>query len=178
MTHLRDAARLDAALRRRALLLIGLTLAGSASAGCGGDAPGGPRVDLIAEALVAVAEAHGDPVAYHEIAADIDSVDLVVANVDGASGEAALYRYDGRLTGPIEPRVDTRDTFTADQVAIDPGTIFEPVREELDDPAIVDFAVHVDGGVLVHDVTIASDSGGVILVLLGRDGEILGIQAR
>ena len=64
-----------------------------------------------------------------------------------------------------------RPTFDADQ-------IFDRVRAELDDPVIVDFTVQggSDGSV-TYDATVASESGGRLLVLLDANGEILGVQA-
>ena len=52
------------------------------------------------------------------------------------------------------------------------------VRAELDDPVIVDFTVQggSDGSV-IYDATVASESGGRLLVLLDANGEILGVQA-
>ena len=113
---------------------------------------------------------------YLEVSATLEHVDAIVRDGDGTS--AVLYRYvDGDLTGPIEPRDDPRVTFTADQVAIDPDTIFDGMREELGDPAIVDLAIRMEGEVQMIDATVAGEQGGIILVLLGSNGEVLGLQA-
>ena len=62
-------------------------------------------------------------------------------------------------------------------MAFDTETIFDALRDELDDPVIVDFAVQGSEGGPVYDATVASDSGGVLLVLLGADGRVLAVQA-
>jgi hypothetical protein len=160
----------------RVTLLVALALLAAAPAGCGGDEPpAGPRVDWIDDALGAVAEARDEPPAYLEVAATLEHVDAIVRDGDG--DDAVLYRYDGDLTGPIEPRADPRDTFAADQVDLDPDAIFEQVRAELDDPVIVDLAIQAAGDRVMYDATIAGEEGGVLLVLLGPGGQILGAQA-
>ena len=166
----RDAAALAAA--------IALTAAPALTA-CsrGDDTQPGPKVEWIDDALVAIAASVGDEPAFIEVAATLEHVAAIVR--DGDDGTAAvLYRYDdGALTGPIEPRDDPRATFSADQVANDPDAIFDDLREELDEPAIVDLAIRVEGGGLLIDATVASEQGGVILVLLSPDGDVLGLQA-
>jgi hypothetical protein len=151
-----------------------------ALAGCAGgtDAQPGPRVEWIEDALAAVAAARGGEPAYLEISATLAHVDAIVRDAESDGESAVLYRYaDGELTGPIEPRDDPRPTFTSDDVMIDPDTIFDGLRDELDDPAIVDLAIRVEGGGQVIDATVASEQGGILLVLLGDDGTVLGLQA-
>jgi hypothetical protein len=165
---------------RRAAIAAALVLTGaSALAACsGGDdaATAAPRVEWIDEALDAVAAARVGEPAYVEVSVTLEHVDAIVRDGDGTS--AVLYRYaDGELTGPIEPRDDQRPTFTGDQVAIDPDTIFDGVREELGDPAIVDLAIRMEGELQVIDATVAGEQGGIILVLLSPKGDVLGLQA-
>ena len=62
-------------------------------------------------------------------------------------------------------------------MTIDPDTIFDGVRAELGDPTIVDLAIRMEGEAQVIDATVAGDQGGVILVLLAPDGDVLGLQA-
>ncbi len=164
--------------RSRAALAAGLAATAAVGTGAcssGEDEQPGPRVDWIDETLAAVGAVLDEPPAYVEVSATLEHVDVIVR--DGNGTAALLYRYDGELEGPIEPRDDPRETFTSDEVSFDPDTIFDALRDELDDPAIVDFALYVDGGGLVRDATVASDSGGVIIVLLGADGQVLGLQA-
>ena len=154
-------------------------------AGCGGDhgdvdesgsQAGVPRADLIAPAVDAVVEARGADVELLEVAANLERVDVIVR--DGSGSEAVLYRYteDGSIEGPIEPRVDDRASFAADEVDVDADRIFAKIEDQLPDSAILDLAIHDDGGIVVNDATVASENGGVLLVLLQADGDIVGMQ--
>jgi hypothetical protein len=161
----------------RAATVLALALVGACSSS--DDEPssdGQPRVDWIDETFAAVAAARDEEAAYVEVSATIEHVDAIVRDGDGAN--AVLYRYDGdTLDGPGEPRDDARSTFTADQVTLDPDRIFDGIREELSDPAIIDVAVRKEGEALIIDATVAGDQGGVLLVLLGPEGQVLGLQA-
>jgi hypothetical protein len=152
-------------------------------AACGGssdesESPG-PVVELIPDAIAAVEDHYGAPQEYFEISAGLDAVGFVVA-VDGATmAEQGSYGADGGFTAPEPVGEASGETFTADQIAVDPDRIFVPLRDELDDPVIVDLAIQ--GGpndTVLYDATIASEGGGVLLVLLGPDGTILGVQGR
>jgi hypothetical protein len=156
-----------------AFAAVGVALV-SLAAACGDDdaAPQpGPRVDLIADALDAVADDRGATPELLEVSANGTEVEVIVRD---SGSEAVLYRYDGDLTGPVEPRVDERDAFMPDAVRVDPDHVFDGVRSQLPDAEIVDLAVHVDGGAVVIDATIASDAGGLLLVLLDGRGQVLG----
>ena len=69
-------------------------------------------------------------------------------------------------------------TFGADDVDVDPDLVFSGIQSELDDPEIVDFAVQGGPDGVIYDATVRSDAGGVLLVLLRGDGEVLAVQAR
>lgn len=152
-------------------------------AACGGSRDGsespGPVVELIPDAIAAVEDHYGAPQQYFEISAGLDAVGFVVA-VDGATlAEQGSYGADGAFIVPESVGEASGETFTADQIDVDPDRIFVPLRDELDDPVIVDLAIQ--GGpndTVVYDATIASEGGGVLLVLLGPDGTILGVQGR
>lgn len=151
-------------------------------AGCSGDGGGGgglPIVERIPEAVAAVEEHYGAPQEYFEISAGLESVTFVVAVADGTAAEAGAWEPDGGLAVPEPVGEATGATFTADRIDVDPDRIFTQLRDELDDPAIIDLAVTggPDGAVL-YDATVASSSGGVILVLLGPNGEIRGVQGQ
>lgn len=153
-------------------------------AGCGGDGgddddagqPRLPRADLIAPALEAVVDARGPDVELLEVAANLERVDVIVR--DGSGSDAVLYRYaaDDQFEGPIEPRLDDRATFAVEEVDVDADRVFTRIEDELPNSAILDLAIHDDGGIVVNDATVASESGGVLLVLLQADGDIVGMQ--
>jgi len=163
---------------------VAAVLALVSCAGCGGSgddepAEGLPKVELIDPAVAALTEQLGEVPELLEVAATLDGVDVIVRTPTTDAGNADLYRYtveDG-LTGPIEPRLDDRQTFVPEQIDIQPDRLFDEVRDELPDTAVLDFAIHVDGGVVVNDATLASENGGVLFVLLSGDGQIGGLQA-
>jgi hypothetical protein len=144
---------------------------------CGSDSGRSePVVDQIDDAIAAVEVAVGGPQEFFEIAADVARVRLFVATPTGA--DAFLFE-DGQLIGEaVAVEGAAGAAFEASTIAFDPERIFEGLRAELNDPVIVDFAIQGGpNGAVVYDATVASDSGGVLLVLLGPTGQVLGVQA-
>lgn len=155
---------------------------------CGGATEqDGPVVDRIDEALdaLSVEIGVGDP-ALFEMAVDLTGITLVLAETEIASdtGEvtgtfATPYRWeDGAIARAGETRAADGAQFPASAVAFDPDRIFERIRAELDSPDIVDLVIQGGPeGTTVIDATVVNDKGGTLLVLLGDDGAILGVQA-
>jgi hypothetical protein len=138
-----------------------------------------PIVDRIDDAIVAVEAQYGAPQQYFEISATIAEVNVIVAVDDGTQAEQARFTVDGGLTVPEPVGPASGSTFGADAVSFDPDVVFDQLRDELDDPVIVDFAIQgTPTGTAVYDATVASEAGGVLLVLLGPTGQILGVQAQ
>lgn len=177
-------------MRRRApFLLVAPAVAALAiAAGCSGDDAGAieapaPRVDLIDDAVAAVEERAGAPQQFFEVAADLEGVRLFVAADDATSAE--VWRYaapdgaaGGSLDGPEPAGEASGHTFAAAAIDLDADHIFDRLRDELDDPVIVDFAIQGGpDGAVAYDATIASDEGGVLLVLLGPEGQIQSVQS-
>jgi len=163
-------------VRPLALAVAGLL----AVAACGGgDSSSGPLVDQIDEAISAVEQHYGSPQEYFELSANLEEVNVIVA-VDGANAaEQGSFSADDGLTVPQPVGPASGSTFVAEAVTFDPGSIFDQLRDELNDPVIVDFAIRgTSGGSVIYDATVASESGGVLLVLLGPTGQILGAQAQ
>lgn len=153
---------------------------GAGLVGCGGDdGPPEPLVGLIDEAIVAVEDHYGGPQEYFEISAGLERVSVIVA-VDGATAaEQGSYEPDGGFAVPEPVGPASGATFEAADVTFDPDRIFDELRRELDDPVIIDFAIQGGGDdTVIYDASIASASGGVLLVLLGPDGRILGAQGQ
>ncbi len=147
---------------------------------CGSDdSSSGPVVDQIDEAISAVEQHYGSPQEYFELSASLEEVNVIVA-VDGATAaEQGSFSVDGGLSVPEPVGPASGSTFVAEAVTFDPDSIFDQLRDELDDPVIVDFAIRgTSAGSVIYDATIASESGGVLLVLLGPGGQILGAQGQ
>lgn len=149
-------------------------------AGCsGGDGAtvDAPLVDRIDDAVEAVEEFYGTPQQYFEVSATLTQVSVIIA-IDDATAAEQAYFVDGTLIDPVPVGEASGATFTAGAIDFDSERIFDELRDELDDPAIIDFAVTgAAGGNVIYDATIASESGGVMLVLLGGDGTVQGVQA-
>lgn len=162
---------------RRAVLAACALAATSCGGGGGGSAA--PIVDRIDDAIAAVEAHYGGPQQYFEISATIADITVIVA-VDGATqAEQARYTSDEGLTVPEPVGPASGSTFDAEAVVFDPDAVFDQLRDELDDPVIIDFAIQgTPAGSAVYDATVASDAGGVLLVLLGAGGQILGVQAQ
>lgn len=145
----------------------------------GGGGSAAPIVDRIDDAIAAVEAHYGEPQQYFEISATIAAVTVIVA-VDGATqAEQARYTSDQGLTVPEPVGPADGSTFGAEAVVFDPDAVFDRLRDELDDPVIIDFAIQgTPAGTAIYDATVASDAGGVLLVLLGAGGQILGVQAQ
>lgn len=141
---------------------------------CGDQAGSEPRVSDIDDALAAVESELSGPQRYFEVSADLAQVTVFVES----DGGATPYEYTDRRLVPGERVAGaTGATFTASAVTFADDRIFDRIRAELNDPAIIDFAVQGGpDGTVVYDATVAGTSGGVLLVLLADDGEILGVQ--
>ena len=145
------------------------------------DAPSSPWpvVGLIPDALRAVEAAYGSPQRYFEVSADSRRVGVIVAVDDATAAEQAFYCGAAGFAPPEPVGPANGSTFAADAVRFDPETVFDRLRAELDDPTILDFAVQgAASGAVVFDATVVSESGGILLVLLGPNGQILGAQGQ
>jgi hypothetical protein len=137
-----------------------------------------PVVEMIDPAIAAVDELYGSPQRYFEVSADAQRVSLIVAVGDGTA-EQVFFCGSGGRTPPESLGDADGSTFPGDAIDIDPESIFDQIDDELDDPDIIDFAtVGAGDDEVVHDATVQSDSGGILLVLLSPDGEVLAVQAQ
>ena len=162
-------------MKRLVLAAIAMLLAA-----CGGGEPSAtPIVDRIDDAIAAVEQHYGAPQRFFEISANIEAVSVIVAVDDATAAEQGGYSADGGFTIPEPVGPASGSTFASEAITFDPDRIFDQLRDELDDPAIIDFAIQgTPSGSVVYDATVASVAGGVLLVLLGPTGEILGVQAQ
>jgi hypothetical protein len=136
-----------------------------------------PLVGDIDAAIEAVEAWYGEPQEYFEISANLQQVSVIVASDEGTAEQAFLVA--GEFVEPAaigEAEVDSQ-TFTAEEVDFDPDTIFHDVSNHLDCPVLIDFAITGSTSGVLYDTTVASSEGGVLLVLLGPDGEVKAVQA-
>lgn len=161
-------------LRAALVGLLGLVGLGA----CGSDGePAGPLVDRIDDAIAAVEAHYGAPQDYFEVSATDAVVSVLVAVEDATRAEQAFWSPDDGLVEPVAVGPMDRPTFRADAIDFRPDRVLDQVRDELPSSEIVDFAVTGGGdGVALYDVRLQSAQGGVLLVLLDRDGRILGAQ--
>jgi hypothetical protein len=159
---------------RSVLVSVAVVVAVSA---CAGEEEGGPIVDRIDDAIFAVETHYQAPQDYFEISATESVVSVIVA-VEGATrAEQAFWDPDGGFVEPVSIGPMDRPTFRSGDLDFDPGGVLDRLRDELPESEIVDFAVTgVGDGAVVYDARVQSDQGGVLLVLLGADGRILGVQ--
>lgn len=170
-----------------AAAVLALSL-GTGMTGCGsGD---GAQADLllptvadIDAAIEAVEGDTGERLQYFEISAHLTGVTLIAAVDDGdddpVTNEAVSYSYVNGVLG--EPTVLGRGegaTFTADRVEVQPGSIFDGVEAEIDDPIVTDFAITGGPeGEPIYDCTLRSANGGQLRARLGPDGSVLEVMA-
>lgn len=155
-----------------------------AMSGCG-SAPEStdlPRVDLIDEAVSRL----GEELDYFEVAADPSGVTLVVRQVEVSADDgtdsgvfAEVHRFEeGTLARISEPVEADGAYFSGADIDLDPSGIFDRVLDELDAATVLDLAIQGSPeGRPVYDARVRGTRGGVLLVLLGSDGRILGVQA-
>ncbi|MEY3030990.1 MAG: hypothetical protein ACO3R3_09975 [Ilumatobacteraceae bacterium] len=168
-------------IRRFASLILAAAVI--SACGTGAEPTDLPRVDLIDEAVSRL----GRDLEYFEVAADASGVTLVVRLVevaadDGASGSGVLaevHRFeDGTLARISEPVEADGAFFSGAEIDLDPSGIFDRVLEELDAATVLDLAIQGSpDGQPVYDARVRGSRGGILLVLLGADGRILGVQA-
>ena len=133
-------------------------------------------VDRIDDAVAAVEAYYDAPQDYLEVSATEDLVSVIVALADGGA-EQAFWSPDDGLVEPVPIDVGERATFRAGDIDVHPDRVFDQVRDELPDSEIVDFAVTgAEDGLVVYDARLRSRQGGNLLVLLDREGRILGAQ--
>jgi hypothetical protein len=164
--------------RRIAAALLATSLAVAGCAGGGDGAPGGILTDRIDDAIFAVETHYQAPQDFFEISATSEQVSVIVAVDDATAAEQAFWDPEDGLVEPV-PRGDaTGATFRAQDLDFDPDRILDRVAEELPDSEIVDLAITGGGqGAVIYDAQVRSEQGGILLVRLGSDGSILGVQA-
>ncbi len=166
--------------RRIRSRVVALVVVALAAAGCadGGD-DSGILVDRVDDAIFALETFYRAPQDYFEISATDERLSLIVAVDDATAAEQAFWSVDGGLVEPEAVGPASGATFRSSALDFDPDDVLTRIDDELPDADIVDFAITggPDGSV-IYDASVRSEQGGTLLVRLGRDGQILGVQAR
>lgn len=136
-----------------------------------------PLVGDIDAAIKAVEAWYGAPQDYFEISANLQQVSIIVASGEGTAEQAFLVAGEFVEPAPIGEAEENSQTFIAGQVDFDPDTIFHDISNQLDCPVLIDFAITGSTSGVLYDTTVASSEGGVLLILLGPDGEVKAVQA-
>lgn len=136
-----------------------------------------PLVGDIDAAIKAVEAWYGAPQDYFEISANLQQVSVIVATGDGTAEQAFLVAGEFVEPAAIGEAEESSQTFVADEVDFDPDTIFHDISDHLECPVLIDFAITGSTSGVLYDTTVASSEGGVLLVLLGPDGEVKAVQA-
>lgn len=167
-----------------ALGLLGAACSGDDDSGSGdttvADGAGQPlRIDAMDAAVHAVEAELGGEQRFYEVNATPTLVNVFVAGADGA---ATAYVYDAVndvLNEPAPPQPSTGNTFTWALVDFDQANVLSDALGELPNALPRTFAVTAAGADAVqYLVTLESTQGGVLDVLVDKDGNVLGAQAR
>lgn len=160
-----------------------------------GDDDGGPgagdvlRIDLIDDAITAVLADRADegagPVAFYEVNATPDLVNVFVQGPELAGSTTAIaYVFDDDgLAAPAEPTAASGPTFTADLVGFEPDSMLDAVLAELPTSIPRVFSVIATPGAegpaeaVEYRVTMESVNGGSLSVSVRPDGSIIGVDA-
>jgi hypothetical protein len=143
------------------------------------------RLDLIEDAITAVLAEEGEDVAFFEVNATPDLVNVFIQGPDLAGSTTAIaYVFDDDgLDAPAEPTAASGPTFTAELVGFDPDVMLDGVLAELPNSIPRVFSVIAPPGTegpadaVEYRVTMESVSGGALSVSVRSDGSIAGVDA-
>lgn len=168
----------------RSLVVSGLTLA-SVLMSCSSSSEPSTRlpVELVDDALRVAEEKFGDGTQFFEINVTDVGVNLFV-RTHGDSGESSVqsarYTTSGELFVSTDRLAADGPVFVADDVDFDEGTITLAAERELPNSTpemlIITASAAIDGApsAVEYRVVMNSERGGRLIVLLSRDGRILG----
>jgi hypothetical protein len=174
---------------RHRLMVVFATAVAIGVVGCGGDDSDDIptlRIDLIDDAVAAVEDELGGDIAFYEVNATPNLVNVFVATSDddgGTTATAYVYEPGGGLGDAAAPETATGPTFTADQIAFDPDVVLDQAIEKLPTSIVRVFAVNGAAGPdgpadsVNYRIVFESVEGGSLAVLVSPDGGILGADA-
>lgn len=141
-------------------------------------------VDQIDDAITAVEKELGAGTPFYEINATSDGVNLFIGSVDSGSGPSvvqARFTPDNGLVLADEKSPSQGSLFTAEDVDFDPATIIDEAVTQLSSSTPLAFIITAsspmnqeDSSAVVYRLVMESERGGRLVVLLDRNGRILG----
>ena len=135
-----------------------------------------PRVDLINDAVAALEAELGGPQRYFEINATSRLVNLFVELNDGKLAQPWVF-LDRQLSS-TPPLDATGHSFAASALDFDPDKVLSRLQAEL--PQSTPDVFFVEGGeegIVRYSVTVASQEGGQLVVVVGPDGTVKSVEA-
>ena len=159
-----------------------LAVAGALVVACGGDdgdRAGGPEwVGDLTAAVEAVERELGEPQEYFEVTANPQLTNVFVAQDEATAAVPYLY-VDGELQPPGAPLTGASgNTFTADAIDLDDDLVLARLAEELPNATVEALSVEGGpGGSVRYVVSVRSEAGGVLDVVVSGRGEILSVTA-
>lgn len=134
-----------------------------------------PKVELIAEAVEAIESELGAPPVFFEVNATARAVNLFVALNNSTVAQQWIY-VDGGFTS-TEGQPAQGGTFSADQLAFNPGTVLATVRDEVPDLVLQTFYVQGDGqGSVRYALLGVAQCGGGLDIVVEGDGAIISVD--
>jgi hypothetical protein len=134
-----------------------------------------PRVDLIDDAITALETKLGAPQQYFEINATAQLVNLFVALNDDKLVQPWVY-LDGELSS-TEAHEATGFSFARTALDFDPDKVFSGLQAALPQSRPdVFFIEGGQGGIVRYSVTVTSEQGGQLVVVVGRDGAVQSVD--
>ena len=117
----------------------------------------------------------GGDIEFFEINAVPHAVNVFVA-LNGATVAQQYVYVDGVLSAG-QGQSASGGTFTADQLAFDPTTVFSTIRGQLPETILQTFYVNGDGqGNVKYAVLAVAQCGGALDIVVGPDGEIISVD--
>lgn len=161
-------------------LATGTVLVALLAAGCGGGDAAEPPPSFPAQVLAALDAVEGelgDGQAYFEVTATPQLTNVFVA-VDDATAALPFVYLDGELQPPA-PAIGgaVGRTFRADAVDFEPDVVLDQVATELPGSSIDAFSV--EGGpddTVRYVVSVRSEAGGALDVVVAADGSVLSVD--
>jgi hypothetical protein len=160
-----------------AVFAVGLAAGLGACGGSDSSGRGASFVGDIRAAVEAVEAARGAPQSYFEITATPQLTNIFVA-VDDATAAIPYVYLDGELQTP-GPKITGAQgqTFVASAIDVDDETVLSGIEQDLPTSTIDAFSVEGGpGGFVRYVVSVRSEQGGVLDVVVAANGAVIEVD--